>query len=666
MKQEKLIVFFLLFIIVYLVPLKCSSIDDLGSFSSNVYYSGEYENSSSRVFYSSPVNRDGYNQYSCIRIPINSLNEVPKYLIACVISQEDRNYYNNFLGINLKGIARMMTPGKTGGGSGIYQQTAKNLFYKSDKKEVTDFNRKLSEFLLSLTFGLNPKNSKDDVLKAYLNNINFGNIGDNVMYGVKIASQYHFNKDVSKLTLSQCALLSQYINKPYIEVDKKRLKKLLEKNKLKNLKESVQKYVDGEITEYQYKIKVSKYRREKLLKQVLKQGYINEDEYSEAINEKIVLFDNPKTIDEDDKLKTEKGFVQQAEKELNYILDSLDLDIKDRNNLKIYTTLNRKLQNSMQSVFNKINSNWGVNNKKTFIRNGNFITNNLQNAAIVFDRNSSAVLGMIDNRVDFALQNKNYENYCFTEKPAGSIFKIFDYYTFFANHPEFDYNALTPDYEYFDNVYYPKNQHAKNRDITIREAVSFSSNWVPFNLYYFNLIPLKDIKIETRAFGIKIKNENDPKLLLGQDNVSLFNITQVYQTVANNGIYRKPYYITKIIDKEGNIIYSKENNTALQMLDETSCYNLKVCFNGVINNGGTAYFISSNPNINAGDINYGGKTGTTNNSANLWYIGYNPEFTLGIWKGFSNTNNIKAGNAGSDCALIWNDIISDYYKIALK
>ncbi len=80
----------------------------------------------------------------------------------------------------------------------------------------------------------------------------------------------------------------------------------------------------------------------------------------------------------------------------------------------------------------------------------------------------------------------------------------------------------------------------------------------------------------------------------------------------------------------------------------------------------TAYFISNNPNINAGDINYGGKTGTTNNSANLWYIGYNPEFTIGIWKGFSNTNNLKAENAGSDCALIWNDIISDYYKIALK
>lgn len=247
-----------MFIWVYLIPIKFGNIEDLG-FSDSDEYLGK-SNGKYKVF---SIGSTKHNQlldegYSTVQT-LDSLNQASKYLITCLLNEEDKTYYSNFMGINFKGLVRAIAGG-SGGGSGITQQLVKNIFFTSDlasTNNIKNYNRKLTEILLSIYFSRNY--SRDEILKAYLNNIYVST--DNkeqhgTLYGIKLASQYHFNKPIHKITLGEAAILVKYINKPFIAINKKIIK-----NIKRDLYSFEKNYIDNVIDTLAYKKEVLKFRR---------------------------------------------------------------------------------------------------------------------------------------------------------------------------------------------------------------------------------------------------------------------------------------------------------------------------------------------------------------------------------------------------------------------
>jgi membrane peptidoglycan carboxypeptidase len=674
LKYKYVLVLTAMAIWVYVVPLHFGNIDEIGMENSNQYFSVN-KSGMATLISSSTIERNKYlDTTQTLRIAIDSLNEVPQQFIDCIITQEDRGFFTNPLGINVRGLARAFTGGG-GGGSGIYQQTVKNIFFTSDQTIVTiekdstgkeieilkqqpevvsNLNRKLAEILLTINFSRNY--SREEILRTYLNNAYFAHTSHGKIYGLKLAAQYHFNKPLNKLTLTECTLLAKFFNKPYIVVNKDWFVRKIANGEIKKTT-LLNDYLAGKISTENYKIEVLKGRRETLLNDLVKVGKIDEKNKNETLKEDIKLVQDIRLIDEDDRLKTERGFIELARQEKDKILKTLDL--KNIDGLKIYTTMNGNLQRAIQDVYFQVNKNWKDSIMVKVNRKGKdtLLVDNLQCAVFCIDKNTGAVLGLLDGRTDF---KKNWNNYCFTKRPAGSIFKIFDYYTLFQNQPTFTDSTLVPDLK-LPNKRYPLS-HTLNKNIPIRQAVSISSNIVPFNLVYNNLISLPQIQGIASLFGVNIADTESFGTLIGQDDVSLVQMVNAYNTVSNQGYKKENYYISKITDRKGKVLYEKvnENNIHQITLNSAACRKLKNCFNGVINTGGTASFIARNPKVQPNDINFGGKTGTTDNATNLWYMGYTPEFTMGIWQGYTLTNNRKAGNAGSDCANIWNKILTTY------
>ncbi len=606
---------------VYVVPLHLGKIDNIGISNSNEYYSVDTAGNSKLISFATIERNEYLENNLTLRLAIDSLEEVPKSFIDCIITQEDRGFFTNPLGINLRGLGRVFLGG-SGGGSGICQQTIKNIFFtsKTNPNGISNLNRKLAELLLTVNFSRNY--SRNEILRTYLNNIYFATTTEGDLYGLKLASQYHFNKKLKDISLAESAVLARFINSPSIR-----------------------------------KTEVIKEKSNVLLQNMLKLNSITQKEYDNAIKDSIIYVQDVRLIDEEDRIKTERGFVNLARKEKDAILKKLGIEPKA--GLKIYTTMNGNLQRAIQDVYYRKNKHWRDSVLVNIKRNGKDTTvfDNLQCAVFCIDKNTGAVLGLLDGRADFG---KNWNNYCFTKRQAGSIFKIFDYYTLFQNQPTYSANSLVPDL-HLPNRNYPSS-HTRNKNIAIKDAVSISTNIVPYNLVYNNLISIRQIQEISNLFGVKINNPENMATLIGQDDVSLSQMVNAYNTVSNEGYKKENYYISKITNRVGKILYEKieDNNINQALLNSEACKKLKNCFNGVINTNGTAEIVGENRKIQKNNSDYGGKTGTTDNASNLWYIGYTPKFTMGIWQGYTISNTKSAGAAGSDCANLWSQILTLY------
>lgn len=657
LKYKYILVLSGLFLWVYFVPMTLGNIEELGLASSTEYF-GSNGKGRYRIFSMSTTKHNkNLDQYHSTVLYIDSLQEIPQPFLTCLFNEEDNTFFSNPGGINLKGLGRALAGG-TGGGSGICQQMVKNVFFTTDSRttnNIKNLNRKLAEILLTINFTRNY--SREDILRTYLNNFYVGtdNKQYGSLYGLKVAAQYHFNKPLDKLTFGECAILVKYVNKPEITTSKRHLAKLLQSKNRKG-HQFEKDYVSGKIDERTYKTEVSRYRRKRVLSKLLKAEKITSEQFRQFNNEPIHLVDNFRLLDEDDRLQSEKGFVRLVDAEKEKILRNLGWD--EGQGLKIYTTINLRLQNSIQSIYAAINKNWQDSVRIRYKTEGRdtIVTDNLQCAAFCIDKHSGAVLGLLHGRVD---DNNNWINYCFVNRQSGSIFKLFDYYTLFQQNPSLHAGSLVPDMK-LGNYNYPRS-HTKNKYITIRSAVSYSSNIVPYNLIYEGYITLDQLLRVASLFNINISTP-DMGTLIGQNEVSLAKMVNAYNTISNEGFIKENFYILKITDRSGKILYERADDTKqMRDLNAAACVKLKQCFNGVINTGGTASFISRNKFVNSANSNFGGKTGTTNNATNLWYIGYTPDFTLGIWQGYSATNIKEAGTSGSDCALLWSQIISKYY-----
>ena len=554
------------------------------------------------------------------RVWVN-LSEIPKYMQNAAIAIEDQRFRSH-RGVDWKrtiGAVLNLFTDDSYGGSTITQQLVKNL---TGDEEVS-ITRKLQEILRALD--LEEKYTKDEILEMYLNVAYFGRNCN----GVQAAANTYFDKDVSELSLAESASIigiTQYPGKydPFTHPDN------------------------------------NKKRQETILYEMYRQGMITEDEYQAAKAEKLE-FKKDKAISEisskqsyftdqviEDVIKAlmeEKNYTKQFATTLVY-----------SGGLKIYTTMNKEVQDAIDSVFQdekNFPKTWG--SKQT-----------AQAAMVVIDPYSGAIVGLVGGRgqktVDRGLNRATQT----TRSPGSSIKPIAVYA------PAIEYNVITEGSVYDDtpfdiNEKWPKNYTNKYRGLTtIKYAVQDSINTIAVKVLNdlgtersFNF--MKDNLKITSLVNRKVKNGRvlsdvnlSPLGLGGLTNgISVLEITAAYAPFANKGIYVKPYTFTKVEDYQGNLIIENKPEKSLAMSEQTAYIMNDLLLNAVSNGTGSPAKLKNMP--------VAGKTGTTSDDKDRWFVGYTPYYVGGVWFGYDKPEEIKV-SGNNPAVVLWKRVMEKIHQ----
>lgn len=517
-----------------------------------------------------------------------SIYDMPKNLLNAFVAIEDKRFYEHN-GVDwlrtMKATFNYLFKDKSGfGGSTITQQLIKNL--TGDNKVSP--KRKLEEIFRAVN--LEKRMSKNEILELYLNIVY---LSENC-YGVSTASEVYFNKKVEDLTLLECASLASIVKNP-------------------------SKYDPYKFSEN------NKKRSEVVLKEMLAQGYISNEEYQSALKETLVINENIENernsgiyswytealIDD-----VAKGISEKYD--LNY--ESAKMMIT-KGGLNIYSVIDPEIQKQAESVFE---------NYSAYIlpQDGEFP----QASCVIIDPYSSDVLAIVGG---LGKKNANMilNRATSIKRAPGSVIKPLSVYAPLIEEGLANYATVFDDTPLYmnKNGYWPKNSPNRYRGlVSLSYAVEHSINTVAvkgLNSLGIN----KSFDYLTNKFKLGL-NENDKDLAplaLGQltDGETVLNITNAYTSFVNGGYISKPRTYLYVTDNYGNIILENKESKERVISKSTAEITTKL-LEGVVNNG-TAKQIESKSLVPIA-----GKTGTSGESRDKWFVGYTKQLVCGVWCGF--------------------------------
>ena len=628
------------------------------------------------------------------------LSSVPKNLQHAFIAIEDERYYSHN-GIDLYGIIRATFLGirnqsLSQGGSTITQQLIKNnvLGIQPEKTTMERLERKIKE--QSLALELEKIASKQYILEEYLNAIN---LGEGTL-GVQTASQKYFNKDVSELTLSECAVLASITKNPT------RL------NPVTHPENNAS-------------------RRLLVLQNMLEQHYITKKEYREALSDDVYTRIQKNAAAAPAKKTTNSYFedalilqvVKDLKKQLGYD-ETKAYNAIYSGGLKIYSTQDQQIQKIADSVTNDA-SNYpkatkialsyslsakAVSGKDVVYSDHNLLDymrkNNLGNQLIFTDEASAKTVvtkfkqyilskgetitnesfqTTIQPQISMTIMNQSngtvealvggrgnktsdlsLNRATGTTRQPGSTFKILSAFL-----PALDKNHMTlatvyedAPYNYIDTNRPVRNYYKGYKGYsTIREAITNSMNVVSAKTiadvtpktsfeYLMNLGFSTLVSNETTSNG-NVYTDITQSLSLGGLTYGVTNmeLTSAYASIANGGTYQKPVLYTKVVDHNGNILLSNTQK-GKRVMKESTAFLLTDAMKDVITKGtGKSAKLSSSMAV-------AGKSGTTSNSYDYWFSGYTPYHTASVWMGYDKNTNFASYNTHKKiCAKVMNEII---------
>ena len=607
-----------------------------------------------------------------------SIDEIPKDLQHAFVAIEDERFYKHN-GIDLQGIARAAVVGIARGGnftegaSTLTQQLIKNNVFPNFTKEKTfydKFQRKIQEQYLALQ--IEKKMDKSEIIESYLNTIN---LGQNCL-GVQAASQRYFGKDVSDLTLSECAVIAGITQSPstYDPIT----------------------HPDN-----------NKVRRNKVLKNMLEQDYISQKQYDEALADDVYA-----------RIQT-TNTASQADNTYSYFVDALAQqviqDLKDQlgytdtqaynavysGGLSIYSTQNQTMQQICDEEANDDSNypglkeygldyaltvtradgsteNYGSNNIKNYVketygkdqgllyssedaaramveewkatiaREGDTyderitITPQPQSSITIMDQKTGQVKAMVGGRGEKASSlglNRAYQG---SKRQPGSTFKILAAYA-----PALDSCDKTLATTIDDEPYTLKSgQVLRNANkqyggtTTLREGIKRSINVVAVKLSdeitqelgyeYCQKFGISTLVKNKTINGKVFDDSTSQTLALGGITEGVYNyeMCAAYATIANGGEYNKPTLYSKVVDHDGNVLLDGTGESHTVIKDSTA-YLLTNAMEDVVNSGtGTACQLPNMP--------VAGKTGTTTSNKDLWFCGFTPYYTCAVWGGYDD------------------------------
>lgn len=535
------------------------------------------------------------------RIPV-SLDAVPKHLVDAIIATEDKRFYSHE-GISIIGIASALikdirSKSLVAGGSTLTQQLVKNLYLTHERT----FTRKGQEALMALL--LEMRYSKEQILEAYLNEIYLGNNGPVQIAGVEQASQVYFGKKVTYLTLSEAATLAGIIRSPNV------LSPLKNPDKAKN-------------------------RRNTILKLMFDQQKITQREYEETAASPLQVTRFPKTS------RSAPFFVDLVLKQLRETYPETQLKTEG---LRIFTTLDTIMQRSAEEALDNGIANLGK--KYKHIRNSE---TPLEGVVVTVQPGTGYVKALVGGR--------NYSKTQFNRaiqarRQPGSLFKPFVYVT--AMDPARRSEALTASTVLDDSpisvqagaaVWKPQNYDNRfHGRVSVREALAHSYN-IPAVRAAINAGVPNVIKTAANI-GVESRLEAYPSVSLGSFEVTPLEIAFAYSVFANLGVKAEPVSILAVVTRDGQIKESR-NVKMKRVAPASVCYVMNDVLKDVFNYGTAARARSL-----GFKHEYAGKTGTTSNYRDAWFIGYSPRVLSLVWIGFDDGHSTRLAG-GDACLPIW-------------
>lgn len=528
-----------------------------------------------------------------------TLNDISPDLIHATLSIEDKNFYQH-TGFDIMRIIKALfinfTNGKTlQGASTITQQYAKNLFLDFDKK----WARKMEEALLTLR--LEAHYSKNEILSGYLNTINYGGV-----FGIENASTYYFGKHAKDLSLAEASILA-------------------------GIPKSPSNY--SPIANYE----AAKKRQLLILNAMVENGYITEEEKQNAYQTELTFVGS----NSEENISSLMYYEDAVLKELK-TLKSIPNSFMETGGLRIYTNLNMDAQKLMDTTIKKYLSN-----------------SELQIASVLMDPSTGKIVAIAGGK-DYSLSEFN--RVTSSSRQVGSTIKPILYYAALENGftASTAFTSEKTTFSFSNNkIYTPTNygDNYANKPISMGAAIAYSDNIYAVKTHLFlgenNLVEM------AKRLGIKSNLEENPSLALGTNEINILEMMKAYATFANEGYQIEPYFITKVEDIDGNVLYERKETKNL-ILNQSLVYILNNLLKNSYNKDFIDYAYPTCINIAAKlTKDYAIKTGTTNTDHLIF--GYNKDAILGIWMGYDDNSDtlVKDGNVMKN---IWADIIEEYLR----
>ena len=510
-----------------------------------------------------------------------SLDDISPYLIEATINTEDKNFYKHigfdYLRI-LKALAVNITSGTTSqGASTITQQYAKNLFLDFDKT----WARKWDE--MWYTIEIESHYSKDEILEGYLNTINYGH----GKYGIETASKYYFGKSAKDLTLAEAAMLTGIPKSPS------------NYSPFVNLEKATQ-------------------RQQMILKSMYDDGVISEAEYNKALDEELKFVG----VEEEDELQSVMYYQDAVIKELKS-LKEIPESFLETGGLKVYTSLDMEAQKELEETV-----------KNTMP------DSELETASVMVNPSNGRVIALVGGK-DYS--KSEFNRAVDAKRQVGSTMKAFLYYAALENGFTASTTFTSEETTFtFDNdkTYSPQNNNSTygNKPISMATAIAYSENIYAVKTHMF--LGEDTLVNMAKRLGITSKLDEVPSLALGTSEIGMLEMTGAYAAFANEGYKVTPHFITKVVDKEGNVLYEADEEKEL-ILNSS----LTFILNNLLTATYDANFIDYNypTAVNLASRmthKYALKSGTTN--TDNWYIGYNKDIVTAVWCGYDDSRELKS------------------------
>jgi penicillin-binding protein 1A len=545
-------------------------------------------------------------------VPLDNINP---NLREAVVAIEDHRFYEH-RGLDFEAIVRAALENIESlsiqeGGSTITQQLIKNTFIAQEQRMIPSFQRKFAE--ASLAWQYEKEHSKQEILEQYLNTVYFGANA----YGAEAAAKTYFDKKAADLTLPESALIAGIIQLPGV----------------------YDPFLDPETAEE---------RRNVVLDRMLEYGYITKEEHDEAVKSDLTL---------------SRGRVEHVN-DNEYFLNAVRRELADEygdemvyeGGLEIHTTLDPQLQEMANTAVDSI-----VNPE----------AGDPSAALVSVDPATGAVRAMVGgsdfNQVKFNLATQAH-------RQAGSSFKPFVYAEAIEQgiSPETKYVSehLEVDMGPYERPYVVDNYDFIERGpITLKRAVEDSDNTVFVQLALD--LGLKNVVEKAHEMGITSEVEAYPSTAIGGlgEGVTPLEMASAYSTLPNQGVHMKPFLVQRVTKEENGeeVMVQEHRLTEEQALTRDEAAVITQALRGVITDGTASYYHDLDAEIGRPSA---GKTGTTNNFVDAWFIGFIPQLTTSVWVGYPderrpmvNINGLSQINGENYPLDIWSLYMQDAVRL---
>ena len=531
------------------------------------------------------------------------LADISPYALSGTVDTEDIRFYQHN-GVDPLGIIRAVFVSASGGREGastITQQLVRNTILSDEQFDIS-LKRKVREAYIAIE--LEKRYTKDQILNMYLNTIYYGNNS----YGIEAAANTYFSKSAKDLTLSEAALLVGIPNSPTLY------------NPLTNPEAATK-------------------RRNLVLERMKNAGAISEEQYEQACAAPLGLNPTPApTLNNTGKYPYWTNYIK------NLIAEDFSEDLILKGGLNIYTTLDSTGQEAAEKAV--------TNRLKAIGRDG------LQSALVAIDPSTGYIKAMVggssfkDVQLNLATQ---------TARQPGSTFKIFTLTTAIGQgmSPTVTLNCNSPlrvsstwTVQNYGNINYGT--------LSLARATEVSSN--TGYVQVARAIGATNIVKTAKDMGLTVDIPAYDSITLGTIGVPVIQMAEATSVLAANGVHHDAIAITKIEDRNGNVLYEHKDN-AKQVVDAKVAYAVTSVLQGVVNGGsGATASVIKNYGINQP---IAGKTGTTEYSDNLWFVGYTPQIACAVWTGYPDSNkkiivNGSSGHPSNTSCPIWGEFVKAY------